>query len=28
LINPGLNASAGEPKSGAVHMMADLMWKF
>jgi hypothetical protein len=28
LINPGLNASAGEPKSGAVHAMADLMWKF
>jgi hypothetical protein len=28
LINPGLNASAGESKSGAVHAMADLMWKF
>jgi hypothetical protein len=28
LINPGLNASAGEPKNSAMHVMADLMWKF
>ena len=28
LIAPGLNAPAGEPKNGATHLMADLMWKF
>jgi hypothetical protein len=28
LINPHLNTTSGEPKNGAVHAMADLMWKF
>jgi hypothetical protein len=28
LINPGLNASSDEPNNGAMHLMADLMWKF
>ncbi|MFZ0828124.1 MAG: putative porin [Verrucomicrobiia bacterium] len=29
LINPGLNAQAtGEPNNSAMHLMADLMWKF
>jgi len=28
LIAPGLNSPAGEPKNGAAHLMADLMWKF
>ncbi len=28
LISPNLNAPAGEPNNSAVHVMADLMWKF
>jgi hypothetical protein len=29
LISPNLNASpGGEPKNSALHMTADLMWKF
>jgi hypothetical protein len=28
LISSGLNAPAGEPNNSAVHVMADLMWKF
>jgi len=28
LINPGLNAPTGEPNNQAIHVMADLMWKF
>jgi hypothetical protein len=28
LINPNLNAPAGEPNNSAIHVMADLMWKF
>jgi len=28
LINPGLNAPLGEPNNKAMHLMADLMWKF
>ena len=29
LINPNQNiGAAGEPKNGAIHVMADLMWKF
>jgi hypothetical protein len=29
LINPSLNtAGAGEHKNNAMHVMADLMWKF
>ena len=28
LINPNLNALAGEPKNSAIHAMADLTWKF
>jgi putative porin len=28
LISPNLNAPAGEPNNSAIHVMADLMWKF
>jgi hypothetical protein len=28
LISPGLNAPLGEPNNSAIHVMADLMWKF
>jgi hypothetical protein len=28
LITPGLNSPAGEPNNSAMHLMADLMWKF
>ena len=28
LITPGLNAPGGEPNNGAMHLMADMMWKF
>jgi hypothetical protein len=28
LINANLNAPAGEPNNSAIHVMADLMWKF
>ncbi len=28
LISPSLNAAAGEPNNSAMHIMADLMWKF
>jgi Putative porin len=28
LITPNLNAAAGEPNNSAIHVMADLMWKF
>jgi hypothetical protein len=27
-ISPNLNAPAGEPNNSAIHVMADLMWKF
>jgi hypothetical protein len=28
LITPGLNSAGGEPNNSALHVMADLMWKF